>query len=152
MSNRKLEILFFIFLIHCARLAGCSSHPPPPPRPFVQATTCRNSTTTLVLVPRREKFSTLQTFTIISTGLLYSWYHLVVLDKRYLVCSTQQYIGARLSKKSLIQAMSGIVFGQSRNPLNGSQAIQQLKFIYSEKVTEFCEISTNYLTGSTQDK
>ena len=35
-----------------------------------------------------------------------------------------KYIGARLSKKSLIQAMSGIVFGQSRNPLNGSQAIQ----------------------------
>ena len=73
MSNR---IFFFIFLIHCARLAGCSSHPPPPPRPFVQATTCRSSTTTLVLVPRREKFSTLQTFTIISTGL--HSHHLVV--------------------------------------------------------------------------
>ena len=27
-----------------------------------------------------------------------------------------------------------------------------LKFIYSEKVTKFCEIFTNYLTGSTQDK
>ena len=27
-----------------------------------------------------------------------------------------------------------------------------LKFIYSEKATKFCEISTNYLTGSTQDK
>ena len=24
-----------------------------------------------------------------------------------------------------------------------------LKFIYSEKATKFCEISTNYLTGST---
>ena len=26
------------------------------------------------------------------------------------------------------------------------------KFIYSEKATKFCEISTDYLTGSTQDK
>ena len=27
-----------------------------------------------------------------------------------------------------------------------------LNFIYSEKTTKFCEISTNFLTGSTQDK
>ena len=27
-----------------------------------------------------------------------------------------------------------------------------LKFIYSEKATKFCEISTNYLTGSTWDQ
>ena len=27
-----------------------------------------------------------------------------------------------------------------------------LKFIYFEKATKFCEISINYLTGSTQDK
>ena len=27
-----------------------------------------------------------------------------------------------------------------------------MKFIHSEKATEFCEISTNYLTGNTQDK
>ena len=29
---------------------------------------------------------------------------------------------------------------------------QFLKFIYSEKATKFCEISANYLTGSTLDK
>ena len=27
-----------------------------------------------------------------------------------------------------------------------------VKFIYSEKATKFCKISTNYLTGSTKDK
>ena len=32
-------------------------------------------------------------------------------------------------------------------PRPGSKG--QLKFIYSEKATKFCEISTNYLTGST---
>ena len=27
--------------------------------------------------------------------------------------------------------------------------VEVIKFIYSEKATQFCEISTNYLTGST---
>ena len=30
--------------------------------------------------------------------------------------------------------------------------LNSLKFIYSEKAIKFCEISTNYLTGSTLDK
>ena len=34
----------------------------------------------------------------------------------------------------------------------GYENILPLKFIYSEKAIEFFEISTNYLTGSTQDK
>ena len=33
--------------------------------------------------------------------------------------------------------------------ISGTVGGPLLKFIYSEKATKFCEISTNYLTGST---
>ena len=36
--------------------------------------------------------------------------------------------------------------------LKQSKGSAVVKFIYSEKATEFCEISTVYLTGTTQDK
>ena len=40
----------------------------------------------------------------------------------------------------------------SVNSLKNFWSGRQVKFIYPEKATKFCEISTNYLTGSTQDK
>ena len=33
-----------------------------------------------------------------------------------------------------------------------NEVLESVKFIYSEKATKFCEISTNYLTGSAWDK
>ena len=41
-----------------------------------------------------------------------------------------------------------VFFDSAANYINKSKYIY-VKFIYSEKATKFCEISTNYLTGST---
>ena len=38
-----------------------------------------------------------------------------------------------------------------RNPFFNFLSLK-IKFIYSQKDTKFCEISTNYLTGSSLDK
>ena len=40
-------------------------------------------------------------------------------------------------------------FTQKRNLMILKFMEYQIKFMYSEKATKFCEISTNYLTGST---
>ena len=59
-----------------------------------------------------------------------------------------------LSKKTLLPSLSFISFygSVSVRQLLGISTTNQftlLKFIYSEKATKFCKISTNYLTGST---
>ena len=52
-----------------------------------------------------------------------------------------------MSKFPFFKVQSGkITVGYESSAL---QPYVQLKFIYSEKATKFCEISTNYLTGST---
>ena len=48
---------------------------------------------------------------------------------------------------------SGVYFSFPGSPVQGTDFVHYvlifLKFIYSEKATKFCEISTNYLTGTT---
>ena len=46
------------------------------------------------------------------------------------------------------QWKGGYIFEYIFNIFPSSMLCMKLKFIYSEKATKFCEISTNYLTGS----
>ena len=60
--------------------------------------------------------------------------------------TTQRLIQKEASdKRDLVQTGQHLL--KFMNVINS--ACSSVKFIYSEKATRFCEISTNYLTGST---
>ena len=61
--------------------------------------------------------------------------------------TTQRLIQKEASdKRDLVQTGQHLLL-KFMNVINS--ACSSVKFIYSEKATKFCEISTNYLTGST---
>ena len=63
---------------------------------------------------------------------------------------TDQYFLGVKQPQSLLVYLSWSTAEKNRSIISGGHYLEeQLKFIHSEKATKFCEISTNYLTGST---